>query len=316
MSKPRTLGFTLIELLTVIAIIAILVGITAAVLPGVLERSKITRTEADFAQVRTALVAYMTDYSSYPPGYGYFYSTGIPNYEPYMSKIKLFNVNGVYDENWTDTYDLNGNEVIDLLEFDPVGLPQGPNGYFFPTTLYMGTNDADPNIQPQLQRMQRETRPFAYFPVNKAQADRFARFWMADPNNIDRLYARVMPDAAFFNSMRFPPAVYDAYVLISPGPSDDDGGLIPANIKPAKDPVFNEFWTLSGLPANIQPHAYYINALRTYYLATRDLNRNRVPDFDFRARTRQGEAKPVAGYPDNVLPDGTNGAGPLIFSGS
>ena len=63
---PRK-GFTLIELLIVIAIILILIAIA---LPNFLEaqlRAKITRVEAEFRTLATAIEAYKADYGKYPP---------------------------------------------------------------------------------------------------------------------------------------------------------------------------------------------------------------------------------------------------------
>lgn len=307
MSKPRTLGFTLIELLTVIAIIAILVGITAAVLPGVLERSKVTRTEADFAQVRTALVAYSVDNSSFPPGYGYrqwrlneaqAYAAqhGQPpanfyNLLPYMEKIKLINEVGLYDQSWADSYDTNRNGTIDALEFFPIPDESLPGRY--PTLLYI----VDDPLNSQVQQMGKEQPPYAYFPVNKAQAEKFRKFCERDKTNLNRIYAREwVANDPLLSTIQFPPAVYDAFVLISPGPGGSTFGVIPSNA---------DMWGESVVgPYDI----YYANALRVYYLATRDLNNNKVPDFDFRARTRQGET-------DYLLPDNSNEEGPLIFVG-
>lgn len=75
--SPRTLftrkfaGFTLIELLIVIAIILILIAIA---LPNFLEaqtRARVTRAEGEMRGLATALEAYRTDYTRYPPQAAY-----------------------------------------------------------------------------------------------------------------------------------------------------------------------------------------------------------------------------------------------------
>lgn len=62
----RINAFTLIELLVVVAVIAILAAIAV---PNFLEaqvRSKVSRTVADMASIRTALEAYAVDENTYP----------------------------------------------------------------------------------------------------------------------------------------------------------------------------------------------------------------------------------------------------------
>ena len=59
-------AFTLIELLTVIAIIAILAGITLGVIKGVNERSAIGRAKAELSVLSQALEAYKLQYGDYP----------------------------------------------------------------------------------------------------------------------------------------------------------------------------------------------------------------------------------------------------------
>ncbi len=59
-------AFTLIELLTVIAIIAILAGITFGVIKGVNERAAIGQAKAELAVLSQALEAYKLQYGDYP----------------------------------------------------------------------------------------------------------------------------------------------------------------------------------------------------------------------------------------------------------
>ena len=67
-------------------------------------------------------------------------------------------------------------------------------------------------------------------------------------------------------------------------------------------------------------NVYHITALRAYFLATRDLNANGKLDFDFSARTKEGEGKltytvaPTNQPCDNKLPCATpDNAGPWIY---
>ena len=71
MSSPFSLrqgksGFTLIELLTVMAIIAILVGLLFPVVNSVMNSSRKTQASADETRIMTAVEAYKTDYGRLP----------------------------------------------------------------------------------------------------------------------------------------------------------------------------------------------------------------------------------------------------------
>src|SRR4051812_43446348 len=63
----RSAAFTLIELLTVIAIIAILMGILFPVINNVKENAKKVQAKNDVTQIVTAVKAYYTEYGKYPP---------------------------------------------------------------------------------------------------------------------------------------------------------------------------------------------------------------------------------------------------------
>ncbi len=101
--------------------------------------------------------------------------------------------------------------------------------------------------------------------------------------------------------MTFPPANYDAAVLISLGPDGNTRGLLP-------EP--------GGLPAAVTngvapAYAYHVLGIVAYFMASRDADASGALDFDFRGRTRGGEAK----NPNNQLPDplAPNGQGPMIL---
>ncbi len=55
LSSPSRAGFTLVELLSVIAIVGVLSGITFAVTRAVGERGKVTRAQAELAEIASAL---------------------------------------------------------------------------------------------------------------------------------------------------------------------------------------------------------------------------------------------------------------------
>src|SRR5271163_509313 len=64
-SRTRS-GFTLIELLTVIAIIAILMGLLLPALNAAKNAAKKASAKNDLTQMTTAVKAFYTDYGTYP----------------------------------------------------------------------------------------------------------------------------------------------------------------------------------------------------------------------------------------------------------
>ena len=71
---PNFPAFTLIELLTVISIIALLAAFTIPVLKTVARKKILDRTNAEMAQLETAIDRYKTAYGFYPPS-----NPGYPN---------------------------------------------------------------------------------------------------------------------------------------------------------------------------------------------------------------------------------------------
>ncbi len=67
-SSQSSRGFTLIELLTVIAIIAILMGLLFPVMGKVKETARKVQAKNDAVQIVTAVKAYYTEYGKYPVG--------------------------------------------------------------------------------------------------------------------------------------------------------------------------------------------------------------------------------------------------------
>jgi len=309
--RKKIFGFTLIELLTVIAIIAILAGFTFAILPRVRERAKLRRMDNTFLQFRTAMTSYFTDYNTYPIGYGFVkweakdYQLGqISDEEMFMLKpyTVLLKLHGdrKYMDDFSEGFDTNRDGRIGLMEFLPMGVKnQATNIYTFPIELYRGNN-----LQEELSRLsQMEQRPFVYAPVNKRQFQKARKYWIEN----GFFYAEAWdPTHPSISDITFPASIYDAFVLISVGPGGSTAGVVPE-------------------PLGTEPpkYVYHILALRTFFLATRDLNDNGQLDFHFEAR-RRGEAAleyDVQINPNekrhatNKLPkpDEANSWGPYIF---
>jgi prepilin-type N-terminal cleavage/methylation domain-containing protein len=323
MGKMRVKGFTLIELLTVLAIISILAAMIMAVGPRVLERAKLRRLDGALRQVATALTAYYADNHSYPPGYGYvaFAEAGNmnppsdPNQEggfyhlmPYMYLMQYHGNEDMYDE-FSSSYDTDGDGTLSLLEFMPHGERQPDGKYKFDWLTwprYMGVDNAElsGDIQRQLTSSK---RPFVYIPINKQQFSRAQKYWL---NHGSEFAQRWDSTDADFPNIQFPPRTYDAFVLISVGPARNTYGLLPnpLGVAPESD--------------NNSRDVYHITGLRAYFMATRDLNANGVLDLDFRARTRLREAGPEQSYTfagktlQNELPDPTQpfSYGPYIYA--
>ncbi len=284
-------GFTLIELLVVIAIIAILAGFLAVGLPRAMEMARIRDVETDFHALRNALSAYAAQHGSFPPRYGYYTGyqhangTDLHFLTPYMARIGLFRVMDLYDR-FSFTDDATQSGVVDRLEYTPQGVQVGPDRFAFhedPThpdyqPLYIGIPPMPPSD---------EQAPYIYIPVSKRQADQYATWFYRrwQETGEDRYMYAILgpgeegPIEAY--NMSFPPAQYDTYVLISVGPGGSTGGI-----------------TRNADMFDLVVQ-YHVDALRAYFLATRDANNNGLLDFDYRAR-RQGEGT-AAAYPQGRL---------------
>lgn len=313
----RQKGFTLIELLTVIAIIAILAGITFTALPRVREQAKLTRLTSVFNGIRTALATYASKVGNggYPPTYGFLSPAArgktiaqIGNNDalyyftkPYGVFIELNKASDIYDT-FAEGADWDNDTVLSPLEYAPIGQEDpATNKVTYVAQLYRG-----PGTVPQEESEQIDAgeTPVRYVPVNLAQFARAKKFWVE--NARDPLARTWNPSAPEIANMAFPPPKYDAYVLISIGPGFDSFGVL------AEPP--------QGAPA---AYAYHIAALRTYFLATRDLDNDGELDFDFstansqRSKTYTVTLKNGETYPaDNLLPSPTKpaGYGPKIFT--
>jgi len=327
MQAPRERGFTLIELLTVIAIIAILAALTFVGVSRVLERAKLSRMENDFLQIRNALAGYYTEHNSYPPAYGYVRrpDSGEPNFTlpdsrvHYLQPLEFYlagqaNKNDLQDE-FADDGDTDRNDVLTRLEFAPVATTDAATDISqYPDTLYDGTNLGG-QVAEQLE--DNSGRPYIYIPVNLRHFKKLKQYWV---ENRAWYAERWDPSDPNFPFLTFPATSYDAYVLMSVGPGGSTFGLI--NPEPLP------------LDAQDAPFVYYIDALRAYFMATRDLNDNQELDFDFFARTQNNEGSilyevqtggqslniqaslplPQEPYTNQLPdPDAPLGPGPVIF---
>jgi len=284
-------GFTLIELLVVIAILSILFGIVAVVAPNVLLKAKITDVRSDFRAIGTALATYLADNGSYPPAFGYLRRGSRPGdpipqrfyMDPYLTLIGYAEAEDLYDR-FSMTYDTDQSGQMELFEFLPL-FGDGP--WFAPRPM-------TPEEMTQ--------RPYVYAPVNLRQFDLVNKYYYENgTDDLDRMNARVFDMTnPRLQRLQFPAPTYDAYVLISVGPTEDAGGV--ATPRPlGLGPAFNDF-------------LYQIDGLRVYWLATRDANDNGDLDFDYESRTKGVDGK-AASYPNpNLyqLPNGSRGQGPLI----
>ncbi|HOZ48459.1 MAG TPA: type II secretion system protein [Candidatus Hydrogenedentes bacterium] len=274
-------GFTLIELLTVIAIIMILMGLVVIGMGRFIERAKIAAASNTMNQIRNSMTLYFTkNVESYPPAYGYLTSASPEVFclEPYTVRVGLFGNEDFYDS-FSESLDTNMDDFIDLPEYCPPATKTGLDKYTFPSDMYWLSG---PNVMSTRDRIPQGPRPYAYFPINRKQFKRVHDYYYAiltDPEHPehaeDGAYARTWPPDNL--GLFFPPPKYDAFVLIGVGPMNHTAGVIPATrLADGSEPQ----------PEFVQ---YHVTALRAFYLATRDLNENMRPDFDFRNRTGQGE---------------------------
>lgn len=286
MKAVRAAGFTLIELLTVIAIISILAGMTAVVLPGVLERAKIADVRADLRAISTSLSSYFTEHGTYPPGYGYEIfrpevnplSSYTPyyNHHPYTIEAGIDGVLKSYDR-FSSNYDTNRDGVLGLLEFIPL---QGDGFLDLPldSLPYQGGQAVT-----AFQKRADTQRPYVYVPYLKKDIERMKRIagtaWDGQTWN-----------ASFVtDNTAFPPPQLDAFVLISVGPLDNTRGII--------TPPGDESAWLGSTGEQIPERSYYVLGMRAAYLATRDADGDGTLDFDYEAR-RAGQAKVHPNMPD------------------
>ncbi|MCC6794597.1 MAG: type II secretion system protein [Candidatus Hydrogenedentes bacterium] len=271
MKAVRAAGFTLIELLTVIAIISILAGLTAVVIPRVLEKAKVTDAVTDMAQIATALQGYYTENGTYPPGYGYeifqpnagindpiyFYHRSYTDYLGITDAVKQY-------DRFSEDYDTNGNTSLQLLEFLPL-----PGSVWYGLTSDQTPYDGTQTVDDAPDKLSSSERPYIYIPYAKKDVDRMRRLdpnWNGQTWNNDFIRATNI----------VPPPQYDAFILMSVGPLNNTRGLI-------SPPGGNESAWLNATDEAPQDH-YYMLAMRAAYLALVDGNDDGRLDLDYVAR--------------------------------
>jgi len=298
MKRQERGGFTLLELLTVIAIISVLASIVVVAAPRVLEKAKVTRQEANFRSLQTALSTYMADNNSFPPAYGYPRfeavdfdgdgNTGNSNADNFYIRFYMdylpFGRDPNLNDEFANDFDMNQNGQIDFFEHVPPLVEDIPNLNAY--TLFTTSNQI-PFGQ----------RPVAYVTVNSKDAEIFAKYCERTNRPLADAWD---PSDGGLQRIRFRTTQYDRFALVAVGPGGNEGGILTP-----PESVLNNYI------ANTGQNIYYALALRAYYLATRDLNNNNITDFDFVSRTQQNEG---TAFP--VLPDGSRGLGPMLYTGS
>jgi prepilin-type N-terminal cleavage/methylation domain-containing protein len=281
-------GFTLVELLVVVAIIAILASIIAVALPRALERAKIARMTGALDQLRISLTQYYSDHSTYPPPYGtrYFGSRFADPNDLSVDLAKIYQINnfmaamGLYDEDRYDEFSqgystsLEQSTGLSLLEFAPVAT-QGVSSFSYNPEVYNEIYTGNNLGSAVAEQLSEDRRPFIYVAVNQRQFQRAKTYWLRNNDFLATTWDTTQANSELAG-LQFPPPNYDTFVLIGVGPGGDSFGLV-------DDPPF-----LNQIP---QEDRYYVAALRTYFLATRDLNGNGELDFHFQSRTSQAEGR-------------------------
>lgn len=238
---------------------------------------------------------------------------------PWMAFLEQHSNNDLYDL-FSLEYDTDRDGDISRLEYSPLGrlTDAGSGRYNFTTALYNPNRSSGADVDERDGQLRsRENRPLLYFPINKRQFRKLKSDWYkkaasgSDPRPI---YSENNPSGQdVLNSMSFPPPNYDAYVLMSVGPSANMWKMITDFADIDDQSVLNRLD-----PDNYAPIYYYhILGMAAYFMATRDAEvrgeGDDELDFDFKARTRRGQAASE----NNKLPDveGRRAAGPVIFVG-
>lgn len=310
-------GFTLVELLVVIAIIGILSSFVILGLGRMRGKGEVADVTNTLRQMETLMTDYYTEHGTFPPALGMLskeafnltdtQKQALSRSNPgdadmfvtkhYMAELGLWGKLDYYDRFGRETTDTDDDGKMGILEY----MPNTSNGIDSSPADYDFNNPPAPRL---------EQRTFIYAPVNLRQFRQFKKYWddgarnMGTPGEDPSAYYGY-PDFwdtgdSDFPQLRFPPAQYDAYVLISAGLLSNTQGMV--------------YSIGSGLDDRIPPasaggpdEVYYahICALATYYMATRDLKGgpdgtpDGIADFDYFERQSNGQGQipyPYDGY--------------------
>jgi len=255
-------------------------------------------------RVCAALEQYRAKHGTYPAAYG-FVRKDMAHLDhnrvserdyyhmlSYTAALALYD-DGAFDDPHATSGDANGDGEISLLEFVPGA--DDDRRY-----LGKGFDEAVRKLKAA------KTRPLIYAPVNLAQFEKAKEFWLSRDEFVAETWNNSHP---VLRDESFPPDVYDACVLISVGPGGSTGGVAAPELVRGRQR--NGRWDMRQV--------YHIAALRAYFLATRDLNENGLPDFEYNARTKKGEGALIytvnGKQVSNKLPDPKNpdGDGPMVW---
>ena len=300
MIRQRRAGMSLIELISVLAFIAIVVAFAFIGSPGPPCLAPLRTLNATMNELRTALAQYYADHGTYPPRYGYLdhdaYSaweaagftedtrpagTDLFNLRSYLGHLGLAGYKDLYD-NMSKGYDADHDGMISALEYSPVGVKDAGTGNI---TFDLETRYDGRTPDPETKRMREARgapRPIIYIPVNRAQARAIGDYWIAKGDFLAETYDPADPDLP---KLDFPPEQYDAFALISVGPAGNTFGITGLADSEAYRHVVEQF----------PREAYHLLALRTFFLATRDLNGNYQLDLVYSDRKKGCSSAITAG---------------------
>lgn len=328
-------GFTLIELLTVIAIIGILAGLTAAGLTRAIHQARMTEMYNRMGNVEDLLYIYYTENGTFPPAYGYINPDTrdvavdclldgdptndlTPREDPtclnptnvappdaedlprahfflssYMRELGQANNKDLYDP-WSDSYDTDGDGRISYLEYLPLEDRElHPEDILYEDGTIAARNNPSGELRtsaPPVDEIQEllnaDMRPFIYIPVNRRQAERVGQWYFDnlganpipdEPDDAGDINDTLQEDLANFSAANefseIPPGKYDAFVLMSVGPSNNTYGLLRE--------LTNMVDVVNNYPQN---YRYHILGHLLYFMMTRDADDNGKFDFTFEGR--------------------------------
>jgi prepilin-type N-terminal cleavage/methylation domain-containing protein len=142
--KREKTGFTLVELLTVLAIVAMLIGLLIPSLTMIRNTARRAKQKSQLTEIGLALTAFRNDYGDYPPSY--WHPINSPDYcgaQKLAEALLGWDLLGFHpDSHWQADGRNNTPYTIG-------GIPYPPDGYFF----YDTTNplDMDKRIGPYLE---------------------------------------------------------------------------------------------------------------------------------------------------------------------